>query len=84
MPTIKILNRDYQINCGPGEEKKLYELAAKLSNRLQDNEKVFRGASEGLLIILTSLILEDQNHDLQHKLDEATTAIEKLCKLLEE
>ncbi len=86
MPTIKILSREYQVNCGPGEEQKLFELAHKLNTRLQENEKIFRGASESLLIVLTSLILEDKNQDLQtkldEKLDEASASIESICKLL--
>ena len=87
MPIIKILNREYQVSCGPGEEQKLFELAAKLNFRLNENEKLFRGASESLLIILTALIMEDQNQDLQAKLDDklndAASSIENICKLLE-
>ncbi len=87
MPTIKILSREYQVNCGPGEEQKLFDLAEKLNSRLNENEKLFRGASENLLIILTALVMEDQNQDLQSKLDtklnEATDSIENICKLLE-
>ncbi len=79
MPIIKILSREYQINCALEEEGKLFELAAKLNNRLQENEKLFKGANESLLIMLTALILEDQNQDLKLALNDATTAIEKLC-----
>lgn len=65
MPTIKILNRDYQIACGPGQEAKLIELASKLDQRLNDNAKLFKGANEATLIVLTALMLEDSLHDLQ-------------------
>lgn len=77
MPIIKILNRDYQISCNPGQESKLQELAAKLDKRLQENAKAFRGANDMMLTILTSLTLEDtvqeltqQNNALQKKLAE--------------
>lgn len=77
MPVIRILNRDYQISCGPGEEQKLLDLASKLDKRAQENSKAFRGANEMMLIILTALTLEnslqdlsEQNSVLQKKLSE--------------
>ena len=77
MPIIRILNREYQIACGPGEEHKLLDLAEKLDKRLQENSKIFRGANEMMLIVLTALTLEDslqdlsqQNNKLQNKLTQ--------------
>ena len=88
MPIVKILNRDYQIACGDGEEKKLIELAKKLDKRLQDNARIFRGANESMLIIMTALMLEDYVQDLEQgksgnsaddkELDEITNRIDKL------
>jgi cell division protein ZapA len=79
MPIIKILNRDYQIACGPGEEQKLLDLAAKLDKRTHENSKSFRGANEIMLIVLTALTLEnsvqdlsEQNATLQNKLAEGS------------
>ena len=87
MPKIKILNREHEVSCGPGEEPKLFELVEKLNSRLHENAKLFRGVSENLLIILTAISMEDQNQDLQSKLDkkldEATASVENICKLLE-
>ncbi len=80
MPVIRILNRDYQISCGPGEEQKLLDLASKLDKRAQENSKAFRGANEMMLIILTALTLEnsvqdlsEQNSILQKKLAEGVS-----------
>ena len=80
MPIIKILNRDYQIACGPGEEQKLLDLAAKLDNRVQGNARSFRGANDMMLMILTALTLEnsiqdlaEQNSILQKKLAEGAS-----------
>jgi cell division protein ZapA len=88
MPIVKILNRDYQIACGDGEEKKLIELAKKLDKRLQDNARIFRGANESMLIVMTALMLEDYVQDLEQgkpsdsaddkELDEITNRIDKL------
>jgi len=81
MPTIKILNREYQVSCGPGEEQKLFDLAATLDKRLRESEKIFKGANESLLMVLTALILEDQNQDLHNKLEDSINKIEELCKV---
>lgn len=98
MPIVKIYNRDYQIACGDGEEKKLIELAAKLDKRIRENARIFKGANESMLIILTALTLEDYTQDLeQHKfsqnnvpsascdkeLDEISDRLSKLFKSIE-
>ncbi len=77
MPQIKILNRDYNVACGAGEEQKLLDLAAKLDKRLQENARLFRGANDMMVFILTALTLEDmaqdlsqQNNVLQQKLSQ--------------
>ena len=63
MPVIKILNRDYQIACGEGQEEKLLDLAAKLDERLHQNARSFKGANDITLIILTAIMLEDSIQD---------------------
>lgn len=89
MPTIKILNRDYQISCGPGEEKKLFELAERLDTRLRNNAKIFRNANENMLLVLTALTLEDAVVDSRNSsqdeslLNEIAERIEKICKSLD-
>ncbi len=89
MPIIKILNRDYQISCGPGEEKKLFELAEKLDARLKHNSKIFRNANENMLLVLTALTLEDAVMDSRNAsqddslLHDIADRIEKICKALD-
>ena len=85
MPIVNILNRDYQIACGDGEEKKLLELSAKLDKRLKENARLFKGANESLLIILTALTLEDYTQDLESQLSQVSTGNSKaLDKALDE
>ena len=85
MPIVNILNRDYQIACGDGEEKKLLELSAKLDKRLKENARLFKGANESLLIILTALTLEDYTQDLESQLSQVSTNGNKaLDKTLDE
>lgn len=65
MSIVKILNRDYQIACGEGEEQKLQELAGKLDKRLRDVSRLFKGANENMIIVVTAIMLEDLVNDLQ-------------------
>lgn len=76
MPIIKILNRDYQIACGPGEEAKLFDLADKLDQRLKNNAKSFKGANDITLLLVTALMLEDSLQDIKnHKPDVQQDAL---------
>lgn len=87
MPIIKILNRDYQIACGEGQESKLYELASRLDKKIHDNAKIFKGANEVTLIILTSLMLEDAVHNLENnspsKKEEDSESLKILAERVE-
>lgn len=78
MPVIKILNRDYKIACGEGQEQKLLDLAARLDKKLHDNSRSFKGANEVTLIILTALMLEDSIQELENKL--SGTNVQNNCE----
>ena len=80
MPIIKILNREYQIACGPGEEAKLLDLASKLNARLQESTKTFRGANELMLLVLTALTLEDSEQDSSLQIDALTERVNSLSQ----
>lgn len=77
MPIIKILNRDYNIACGPGEEVKLNSLAEKLNKRLQEVARMFRGANDSLIIVVGAIMLEDLVNDLQKQNMELQKQIPK-------
>ena len=63
---VKIFNREYQLACNDGEEHKLIDLATRLDKRLQENSRKFRGANETMVMLLTSLVLEDQLQEMQN------------------
>lgn len=65
MPIIKIHNKEYDIHCAPGEEERLKELAARLNARLSSNARTFGGVNEGLLMVLTAIIMEDELEEVQ-------------------
>lgn len=81
MPIIKILNKEHQISCGPGEEEKLLNLAETLDKRLINNAKIFRGTSENMLFLLTALTMEDLLNDLNHKIEDLQKKINSEIKL---
>lgn len=83
MPIVKILNRDYSIACGEGEEKKLIELADKLDKRLKENFRLFRGANENLLIMLTAITMEDYINDLENRIKSLPENAEENNKEIE-
>ena len=91
---VKIINRDYQLACNDGAEQKLLDLVGKLDDRIQDNARKFKGANEAMLMLLTSIMLEDklqdfqrQNQALQDRLDnmanEISSQIDKLANKIE-
>ena len=75
MPLIKILSHSYQIACDKGEEEKLFSLAEKINDRLIENSKRFNHPNENVLIILTLLILEDQNGDFVREIQNFKKSI---------
>lgn len=83
MPVIKIHHKDYEINCAPGEEKHLLELADKLNKRLKENSAKFGSVNEGLLMVLTALLLEDQLEEQEKNHQEALQlVINRMEKIL--
>ncbi len=84
MPVIKIHHKEYEINCAPGEEKRLQELANMLNKRLKENSTKFGSVNEGLLMVLTALLLEDQleEQEKSHQ-EELQSIINRLEKFLQ-
>ena len=77
MPIVKILNRDYQIACGDGEEQKLLDLSGKLNKRLNEVARSFKGANDSMIIAVTAIMLEDLVSDLQKQNDSLQKQLSK-------
>jgi cell division protein ZapA len=62
MPTVTIpLNgRNYDIACGPGEEDRVQEVAARLRERMEGIARQLGNAQENFLFAVTSLLLADE------------------------
>ena len=72
MPTVTIpLNgRNYDIACGPGEEARVEELAARLRTRMERISRSMGGAQENFLFAVTSLLLADELEQREKELSQ--------------
>lgn len=73
MPTVTIpLNgRNYDIACGPGEEERVQEVAARLRERMEGISRSLGGAQENFLFAVTALLLADEAEQREKELTNA-------------
>lgn len=73
MPTVTIpLNgRNYDIACGPGEEERVQEVAARLRERMEGIARSLGNAQENFLFAVTSLLLADELEQRERELTHA-------------
>jgi cell division protein ZapA len=73
MPTVTIpLNgRNYDIACGPGEEDRVQEVAARLRERMEGIAHSLGNAQEHFLFAVTSLLLADELEQREKELNAA-------------
>ena len=73
MPTVTIpLNgRNYDIACGPGEEERVQEVAARLRERMEGIAHSLGNAQEHFLFAVTSLLLADELEQREKELSHA-------------
>jgi cell division protein ZapA len=74
MPTVTILlnGRNYDIACGPGEEARVQEVAARLRDRMEGiSRSLGNAAQENFLFAVTALLLADELEQREKELHEA-------------
>jgi cell division protein ZapA len=72
--TIKINGYAYTVGCEDGQESHLQAMAAEVENRI-DSIKALGGSSgEARLLMLASLLMADELHDLKIELEAARGA----------
>ena len=62
---IKINGREYVVACDDGQEEHLKKLAREVDERLQTLASHTAPVAENQLLVLTSLILADELHDMR-------------------
>jgi cell division protein ZapA len=73
MPTVTILlnGRNYDIACGPGEEARVQEVAARLRDRMEGISRSLGNAQENFLFAVTALLLADELEQREKELHGA-------------
>jgi cell division protein ZapA len=75
---ITLYGREYNVNCGPGEESRLHEIAAFLESKIQEVAGRVGNSTEPRLLMLTCLHLADQLLEMQGKAREGMLEDEDL------
>ena len=72
MPTVTVLlnGRNYDIACGPGEEMRVEELAARLRTRLEGVSRSLGGGQETFVFAVTALLLADELEQREKELNQ--------------
>lgn len=63
---MNINNRDFEVECGFGQEDTLVELSYELDRRIKENAQIFGDTNTNLLFVITSLQLLDELHDIRN------------------
>ena len=66
--TITLNNKQFQIGCNDGEESLLLSAAEKLNSKIASMKEASPRATTELLLIFAALALQDENLELQAKL----------------
>lgn len=69
--TITLNSKNFQIGCNDGEESLLRSAAEKLQRRIQEMREASPKATTEMLLIFCALALQDENTEIQAKLDSS-------------
>jgi cell division protein ZapA len=78
--TVSLSGRSYDIACGPGEEGRVQEMAAKLRQRLEDVGKATGFAQDSFILAVTALLITDELD--QHERELQQLRLEKMEKFV--
>ena len=81
---VNINDQDYAIVCDPGEENHLKNLSSRIDDKVRDLTKKFGKIGETRLMVMASLLISDETHELHKKIQNDLAKInllEKTCLL---
>lgn len=73
--TIKINGYTYTVGCEDGQEPHLMAMAAQVENRIVSIKAIGGNSGESRLLVLASLLMADEIHDLHIELDTLRGAL---------
>ncbi len=66
---INIGKRSFQLVCGEGQESHLQSLALEVGEKVDMLSKSMEGANDTLLMVMSSLMLQDELNELKSKVE---------------
>ena len=79
---VNINDQDYAIVCDPGEENHLKNLSSRIDDKVRDLTKKFGKIGETRLMVMASLLISDETHELHKKIQNDLAKINLLEKKL--
>ena len=67
--TIKLNGYSYTVGCEDGQEQHLVAMAAQVENRIESIKALGGSSGEARVLVLTSLLMADEIHDLRIEMD---------------
>ena len=80
---VNINDQDYAIVCDPGEEDHLKELSSRIDFKVRELTKRFGKIGETRLMVMASLLISDEIHDLNKRIDVELAKVNSLEKTIE-
>lgn len=78
--TVSINGHNYAVDCNDGEEAQLQALAAEVDAKVQDVVRMVGQIGDLRLLLMASMLIVDDGHVLQGKLDATERALADLRK----
>tara|TARA_Y100000590_G_scaffold374272_1_gene438505 strand:+ start:348 stop:710 length:363 start_codon:yes stop_codon:yes gene_type:complete len=75
---VNINDQDYAIVCDPGEEDHLKDLSSRIDFKVRELTKRFGKIGETRLMVMASLLIADEIHELKTKINSDLTKINSL------
>ena len=73
--TIKINGYGYTVGCENGQEPHLQAMAAQVEKRVESIKAIGGNSGEARLLVLASLLMADEIHDLRIEMDSLRAAM---------
>ena len=81
--TVNINDQDYAIVCDAGEEDHLKNLSSRIDFKVRELTKRFGKIGETRLMVMASLLIADEIHELNKKINDDLVKISSLEKTLQ-
>ena len=81
---VNINDQDYSIVCDPGEENHLKNLSSRIDEKVRDLTKKFGKIGETRLMVMASLLISDEMHELNKKIQNDLSKITSLERTIAE